>query len=60
MMMNNINILTAIIDYIPQSKLKKVTAYDICEWCVFLNGFPIESFSDVYTYLDSKLNLIDE
>ena len=54
------NILTVIIDYIPEDKLKKVTAYDICEWCVFLNGFPIESFSDVYTYLDAKLNLIDE
>ena len=58
--MNNIYILTAIIDYIPQGKLKKVTAYDICEWCVFLNGFPIERFSDAYTYLDVKLNLIDE
>ena len=59
-MMNNINILTAIIDYIPQSKLKKVTAYDICEWCVFLTTVGVETLSDIYTYLDVKLKLIDE
>ena len=59
-MMNNINILKAIIDYIPQSKLKKVTAYDICEWCVFLTAIGVETLSDIYTYLDFRLNLIDE
>tara|TARA_R110000822_G_scaffold41078_7_gene111452 strand:- start:159 stop:335 length:177 start_codon:yes stop_codon:yes gene_type:complete len=58
--MNNINILMAIIDYIPQSKLKKVTAYDVCEWCVFLTAVGVENLSNIYTYLDVKLNLIDE
>ena len=55
--MNNINILTA---HLTVQGRAQVTAYDICNWCAFLNGFPIESFSDVYTYLDVKLNLIDE
>ena len=50
----------AIIDYIPQSKLKKVTAYDVCEWCVFLTAVGVENLSNIYTYLDVKLNLIDE
>ncbi len=59
-MMNNTSVLIAIIDYIPENKLKKVTAYDICEWCVFLTAIGVENLSDIYTYLDFRLNLIDE
>ena len=59
-MMNNTNVLITIIDYIPENKLKKVTAYDICEWFKFLTQVGAESFSDIYTYLDVKLKLIDE
>ena len=54
------DILMAIIDYIPEDKLKKVTAYEIYEWCTFLHGFAIQNWSDLYTYLDAKLKLIDE
>ena len=54
------NILTVIIDYIPEDKLKKVTAYHICEWCKFLYDIDVREFSDIYTYLDVKLKLIDE
>ena len=53
-------ILIIIIDYIPEDKLKKITAYHICEWCKFLHGFGVQNWSDVYTYLDAKLKLIDE
>jgi hypothetical protein len=54
------DILMAIIDYIPQDKLKKVTLYQISEWCTFLHGFAILNWSDIYTYLDVKIKLIDE
>ena len=58
-MINNFNINEVILDYIPQNKLSKVTAYHICLWRTFASS-ELDNLADVYTFLDRKLKLMDE
>ena len=58
-MINNFNITEIILDYIPQNKLGKVTAYNICLWRTFASS-ELDNLADVYTFLDRKLKLMDE
>jgi len=59
-MMNNFNISTVILDYIPQNKLTKVTASHICLWTMFIVRAELDNLADVYAFLDRKLEFIDE
>jgi len=59
-MINNFNITTIIIDYIPENKLNIVTANNICWWTTCIVGLELDNLADVYTFLDRKLDLIDE
>lgn len=59
-MINNFNITTVILDYIPDNKLTKVTANHICKWTMFIVKSELDNLADVYTFLDSKLDLINE
>ncbi len=59
-MINNFNITTVILDYIPDNKLTKVTANHICLWTMFIVKSELDNLADVYTFLDSKLDLINE
>jgi hypothetical protein len=56
-MINNFNITEIILDYIPQNKLSKVTAYQICLWRTFASS-ELDNLADVYTFLDIKLKKI--
>ena len=58
--MNNFNITTVILDYIPQNKLTKVTANHICLWTTFIVRAELDNLADVYAFLDTKLDFIDE
>ena len=58
-MINDFNITEVILDYIPQNKLSKITAYHICLWRTFASS-ELDNLADVYTFLDGKLNRMDE